>query len=685
MLGLGLAPGRGIKGGQGGGAPAVPIQSVDANGWSATASAPGAAVGQTLSVQRPGFTGTTAATITETLLVTQRVRQPYPSHASLTSTTVALSDYLYAGDTIEGVTNGSAETSPKPVANWASPDKEMVGAVLPRRMLEVVAFHRNARDREQVAGVEWTISDGVVVITVTRTVSEISGRPGDRFPVVVYRPQFDVDISALANPATLTVNARVFPHIGGAASVLNSADQSGRREFSPRSFRRDTAIAAAPVHVYVSTSGNDATGVVGTDAAAAAATPCATIGGALNRLVAVHGRVDGCRIRLMAGTHVLTSAGVAATRTQDHARVTIERDPAASLASVILQYGSVGFVPRLGAGWLTIRDVTFVRTGATQMVSGIAGVPLDCMFEDMPMDMGSISAAMPGNTADIAYAGIDFVNLSGAVLAAGAREIRGFRGCLIPASANLEGWLVLGCDISFPTGGLGYGSRSPSGSIAAFNRVCGPSPSNAFLNLVGDASGAVFAQNIVEYTSATAGPAARITSDNATGNVSHILLHHNTFAGFFTHGRANLFYEDGATPRSSKLMSMRGNIHVQINTKGDVFVSDGARLGNWAYLYGVGCQGEFSQFIDADNAGLGSTFAQAYPGPNASIGTSNTLRNDPMFVDYKGTTSGPTAGTGGGDYALQPGSPAKARAEAVIRFDAAGVERTALSSSGAYQ
>jgi hypothetical protein len=121
----------------------------------------------------------------------------------------------------------------------------------------------------------------------------------------------------------------------------------------------------------------------------------------------------------------------------------------------------------------------------------------------------------------------------------------------------------------------------------------------------------------VEYTSAAQAAALRISGDSDTGSNTHVVIHNNTFAGFFINGRGNLFYEDGTTPRTSRLHSLKGNIHVQINTKGDVFVADGARTGNWAYLHGVGCEGEFSQCVDADSGGIGSSFAQAYPGLGA--------------------------------------------------------------------
>jgi hypothetical protein len=59
----------------------------------------------TLAVTRQGFDATGAtASYADTLVVTKRVRQPYPNQATLTATTVSLSDYVYSTDTVVGVT-----------------------------------------------------------------------------------------------------------------------------------------------------------------------------------------------------------------------------------------------------------------------------------------------------------------------------------------------------------------------------------------------------------------------------------------------------------------------------------------------------------------------------------------------------------------------------------------------------
>jgi hypothetical protein len=668
---------------------AAKFQSVNTDGWRSTYASPPTfdPVGnpEYFTVTRQGFnTSGGATTYSEDLVCTQRTRQVYPNQASLETNQVALSDYIYSTDTVLGATNNSTEASPKPVANWVMPDRMTVGNTI---HLEVTAFHRNARDFEQIAAVEFRATDGTTTVTQVVATSAISSSYEDAVPVIVY--QCDLDISALANPATVTVNAKVYPWIGGAASVLDSADSSVEREFSPRTFTRDTAAQRVAYVRTAALGGNDGTGVVSTVDATASANPFLTHGAAINAMH-THGAAEGV---IYTGddqglAFVMSSAAIVATRTQNGKALIITRESGVARANARVSFGLAAFRPRLGAagGYLIFRDMGIVRTG-TLSFTGEAASALRLYFDRCNFDNASNNAAILSNS-DAYFYGVVFSNLSASLLNAGTREIRTIRGCTIPTSGGaLEGWLAVGNLITTMGGVMSVGSRSATGSILSFNKVVGVNATSGFVNLAlsADVSQVAIVQNLLEFISATANPAIRGTADAATGNVNHIIIHNNTVTGFFNNGRSNLFYEDGATARTSKLMSVRGNIQDQINTKGDVFVLSGARVGNWAYLYGVGCDGEFSQFIDADSGGIGSAFAQAYPGINASIGTSSTVRNDPLWTTYAGTTSGPTAGAGGGVYTLQSGSPAKARCKPNLRFDLAGSTRTGpLTSSGAY-
>lgn len=680
MTGIGI--GIGIARPHAAGSVSIPalFQSVNAAGWSVTYASPPTftpdVTPEYFTVSRQGYNASAqAVTVSEDLVCTQRIRQAYPNHASLTTDQVALSDYIYSTDTITGVTNNSAETSPKPICNWALPDREVIGNTL---TAEVVAFHRDARNGKQVAAVEFIVSDGTTTVTQVVSDAVVSGRAGDKGAVIVYRAA--IDVSSLANPATLTLNAKAYPHIGGAASVANSADNSGTRGFIPRKYRRDTALAAAPYYAYVSAStGNNATGAVSTTAASAKALPFLSISEALKKAVQVAGSADGVIIRVMAGTRPLDNTPLTATLAQTAGEVIITRDPDAARSAVTVTLPLISWRPRLGAsgGQVRFKDISFTRSAAGDF-TGETGSYLNVVFENVAFNNGSFSAALYSPNAGGVWLDTTITNGASSFWTAGLRDHISWRGC-DAAVIGPEGYLVLGCQFTGLTG-FSYGTKDPSGSIIAFNRLQG----TALFSMSGvGRSQIAIVQNLMEVI---ATGAVQLIQFVGTTTLRHVLLMHNTTTGFFTVGRNNLFYDETATPCTTTLVASRGNIHNQINTKGDRFDSNGALVGNWAYLYGAGCQGEFSMFIDAQSGGIGGTFAQAYPGRGASIGTSATVRNDPLFTAYAGVTSGPTAGAGAGTYTLQSGSTAKARVAPVLAFDLAGSARSSvLASAGSYE
>lgn len=674
------------------------ITSARADSWSVAYTTPPTmdpvSAPRYLALSRAGYSSTGAVTNhVEALVLTKRVRQPYPAQTSLDASRVALSDYIYATDTIlGGAANNASEVSPKPIANWALPDRRVIGNSL---RLELVAAHRNARSGKQVACIEFRATDGVTTVTQIVTAPSILGHPGDLNAVVGYACNLDIT-SLSAGP--ITANARVFPWIGGAASILSSTDQSAVREFRPQVFLKNLTLAASPVFVYVNaTTGNDTSGAVSAAAAAAEAAPCATAAGAVNRAVALNGSLDGVEIRFMAGTHVLTTSAIIATRPQTTGECIFTRDPNATKAGVILQFGTTSARLRLGAagGWLRIKGVTLDRTGALAF-TGEASSRLRVIIEDFVFANNSQNATIFSNS-DGGWLGGSFTGLTGnsilGPVAAGDHILmRGVSGDLNGAALQL--WNILGSNLDRPVT-ITSGTKSASGAILAFNKIRSPTSTGCIgFALTSDVAGCAILQNVLEWASTQTGHFLGISNDSQAGNSSHVVMHHNTIAGFHNSGRCNLFYDEGLTARTNRLHSFVGNIHTAINTKGDVFrganeagADASSRTGNWAYLYGVGCRGEFSQFIDANSGGLGTYFAQDYPGLDGSIGTSATARNDPLFTDYKGTISASLAGAGGGDYTLQAGSPAIGRVKApVLAFDLAGNARSATASAaGAYE
>uniref|UniRef100_UPI0026041B6E hypothetical protein n=1 Tax=Novosphingobium sp. TaxID=1874826 RepID=UPI0026041B6E len=147
--------------------------------------------------------------------------------------------------------------------------------------------------------------------------------------------------------------------------------------------------------------------------------------------------------------------------------------------------------------------------------------------------------------------------------------------------------------------------------------------------------------------------------------------------------------------RTHKFVRMRNTITSNVYTKSDVFLGlngngspDPAeapnRVGSWSFLYQVGGRNNWTQFVNPGVNSVGTSEGPAYAGLNTTLGTSMTVRNDPVFVSYQGITA--TNGAGGGNYNLQAGSPCLGKVPAVdevFPFDLAGVARS-RGAIGAY-
>ena len=639
------------------------LAGIDSNGWSAqwlTGTPPvftPDTAPQTIAVTRAGFDATGAATsYPEGRTVTLRMRQPAPTSASgspvWTAAGVVLDDYVYASDNIAGVANNSAEASPKPVCQWVTPHRLPIGTTIggATAPVELVAAHRDARSNREVAAVIFKVGDGTTTISVTVAATVVSGRTGDRFPVVVYQLPA-TDIGSLA-AGLITVNAEVYPWIGAAASVANSAsDGNAARGFAPRYFWKS---AATPHLAYVSSAGSDTGGVASQTDATAAAAPCLTVNGALAKINAAAGKVDGATIYIV--NTVALGGTAAANLTQNVGAVTITRAAGSTKAAAIVQHG-VAWTPKLltgiaaptATGAIVFKDLTFQRT-ANVAINGAAGNQLELLFDGgVVFDGGGFNGTYLGNAHDYHF-GTSFTNVTGAsTLGAGTNEHRLWRGVGLNTGStvtSMEGWAVFGCDVSGPVSFQG-GTRSLSGALVGFSIFRnGPTAANQFeIALAADVSGYLHLQNVYEFTSTTTSSTVRVTGDSATGNVTHFGMHHCTFAGGFQCGRWNMLYDDGTTRRMTKLPSFIGNIAVAIYTKSDLFIAENnngsaspgtaaAATGNWAFSMGVGCRGNFSQHKSASD--LGGNEAQMYPGLAAKIGTSQAARQDPLLRPMAG-------------------------------------------------
>ena len=665
----------------------------------------------TFAVSSPGFDNTGSATTkTRTLTVTKRER--LLSSTDLTTDGAALSEVVYGDDTVGSATNNSTFTSPKPIARWVSLDRDFIEDTLAADKLEVVAFHRDYEAGKPVACVEWIISDGTDSITVRSDAPVVSGRASDKFPVIVYRPAADVDISSLADPADITVECNVYPHVGVAASVRRTTDATAGAfwEFSQRKFRRDTSPTT--YYAYADGSLGDVIGTASTDPATAAADPSGTIAKALESLqIAIDTNgvvgIDGSVVRLVGTDDVNFSRmpGSRNTAIGDYA-VRIERESGATARIQIADPSNEAWIGINQFGdCATIRfhEIDLVRGSDNDWQRVGAGNGTDShvllQFDACTMDAGANGFGIPSNEQiTLAVNGLDVTDdgaepsLSGRPVSDEYPRYALLRGAEATVAAfPLE--MVVGCHLKGPsaTGGIEDNGEDVwrNNSMVAFSHLDdavadGQVNSTLAIAQNEDVSGFAVVQNLITARFKMSA-IMRISSDNTTSDSEHVLIWHNTFPDTYAaDNRFNIFYDDGSTVSTNHLASMVGTICGSLNTKGDLFTTD--RTGTLHFCYGANCQGNFTQWRDAGNVDpINLGFAQTYPGLRSDISTSVTVRNDPLFVDYQGPTAS-ADGAGGGDYRLQSSSPAQGLVVGTpLPFDLDGDARsTTAAAAGCY-
>lgn len=670
----------------------APFTSVAADGWQTTVASPTDLSLSAFTVQRQGFDATgAAASIEDTLYLTKRVRQAYPNQASFTTDQVAVSDRIMAADSVAGAANNSTLVSPKPIAAWVMADRLTVGNSVD---WEIAAFHYFARAGKQVACVKVRANDGTTQ-TAWQTVSSttLSTRYDDAVSPEVYAGT--LDISGLADGGLIWLEAEVYPHFGTTASVLKSEDVqasvTNQYEFARRYFLRDTALAAAPPYAYVSSTGDDGTGVISTTAATAEASPFLTVQGVLTaartQLGTSNGDFDNLHIRIVDGVNF--GAIPFNTYWQDIGAVIIERAPGTARASAIVTMAATlrtrwsNKSTALTEGSLIFRDCS-ISLGGAFFFQGEAANQLYVQFIDVDWDFNSTSTSLRSNS-HLAFFGGNWTDYSQNAAYTTNLFVRCVRGVTANvADQTVQNFVTLGCEFT--------GAREPSvhdpakdGRIIYCNKFLAPAASRVPITVTGSVSGGTLGsfavvQNLVEFTSATSQPSVRISADSDLGNVVNGVMHHNTCTGDETYGRWNLLYDEHPTvARTHTFFSCKGNLGPQLNTKGDDFIDITARTGNFAFEHGVGCAGNFTE----DVAAGGEDFRQAYGGVGSVI-----AGGDPLYTNDQSTVaSGPVAGSGGGTYTLGGASPARdIFSEYLLGRDIAGNARatTGTIDAGAY-
>ncbi len=350
-----------------------------------------------------------------------------------------------------------------------------------------------------------------------------------------------------------------------------------------------------------------------------------------------------------------------------------------------------------GAGntkaWTTIRPVTGASHATIRVGSNIA---VTGYFKYQGVTFNATSnGVMRGNTSTgqlwLDQCIITSLSSSSAIYAwraayatrcAIASMTQGF----LPFSTNRGPWaLVRGCDNSgtafgatlycvvgndgigptFQATGNAAGNAISDNAIAGWNRAL--AITGLFASQWGASTsitkGLAIIGNLAERITDDTQPFVQLWADNVlTENASNVYMAHNTFAG----QRCNLNYLEGGTVNATRnrwfdLYNLFRDFNVKTDTFDNATYDPSAnRVGNWAWVNGVGCRGSRYELAN---------FPRDFAGIDVAVVGGGSMG----YTDDESVAGG---GAGNGDYSLTSGSAARNRipsGQAVLPFDLNGV------------
>jgi hypothetical protein len=724
--------------------PIDPQSSVGASGsgWVAIATLKGltSLVGTavpnalTLSVTDPGFDAAgNVTTVARTITGVAHLRRQYPNGNSKMISTdgtnltlyITLDDWIYSGTTIVSASIGatfypgcvagnaasklnlSATAYTKPLFGWINPQQDLAGATA---NVECVAFHRHATGGRQAACIKFTATDGTTtspVVTVAATA--LSSRITQGNIPEVWKAA--LDMSSLAQATMCTVNAKVYPWLGDASSVLDlSVDgaawptalaQTQLRVFNDRTGGYGGAFA----YVQNGASG----GTVSITAATARAAPFPTIEAALNAITAFNNANKGHN-DFGGGTVRVMDSGVATTITINGAPgnafgatwLNIEKDPAATF-SVTITWGSQQQWPQMvrWRGGLIIANTgprTFLGNDEANGLFCWDGITIGTgveitwhaikyLYNVTATGKPSSLNGFPGTTYAIASA-------MGIVIPQGvnpqASDVSSLSNALVMVGNQLP-------DTGVSNTSASYGD---DGRIFYNNRFyfCIMTSNNA---VVANTKGLANVQNLYETDAVPNNIAMNFFADGDVTTISNYIDFHNTAIG----ERCSRMYNDVAGTMTApngcvKMGVSKYTVIDDYNIKSDTHIQAGGfgAPGNWAFSYSVGNAGNVSLYgskggalptnDNSDNFMGNAWLPSSEPSLIADLGMTTTAIMA-LFTNY---TVGPqaTPARGGNYQPINTAAVLKSRVPAgksILQFDIAGNLRKTdgTGAAGAYE
>jgi len=637
--------------------------SVNADGWSATYPSPPTfdpyASPETFGVTRSGFNATGAAiTFDEGLTNMVRIRQAYPSHASLTADQVALDQFIYSGDTVAGAVNNSTLTYPKPQAMWLNHDLEHETTSTFTAKLAVA--HRHARSGRPVAAVKFTASDGTTTVETIVSAMTLETYTGSGFSAPHYAG--NLDLSTLT-PGLITIDAVIYPWVGTAFTISADADIYPSPNLTVLKVLNDRDGSYGTVYAYVDGVGGGSPAVHET-AATAVTTPYATVAAAAaavkvyNNANFSRNNTSGGIIRLTATTHTHSSFQVSNV---GEIPLVIEAANPANKATTIYQDAGASTSNSLPL-YTKFKDITIKRNASGSVIfldaSASNGTSHMLVTENVTWDDSTFGASWGAyiykvgrfyninSDGDEVGQAILFSSVFKTVISIGSGN-----GSMQPATYH-----AVGCKHADGVMGVSGPAANRPGSKGTFIGWCfmGQNTNATKVIDVGidfdPDRGMAIVGSIFEHYGGTSGPVFLFNADGNTDITGNVNLYCNTCVG----SRSNIAYQDTGPAEVSKVVASRFCVHEARNTKGDVFGTNGLLIGNWPVIFQVGCQGNATVTGDSNGAS---------PGTGNWIGEIKALNDvngtpgsplDPLWTDDQSFGAG---GAGGGDYTPGAATP----------------------------
>ncbi len=608
------------------------------------------------SYNRSGFNASGGAiSVPETITLMSRVRQPYPNQAVLTADNISLNDFIYAGDTIAGVTNNSTRAYPKPLALWLNRDLEIANSSTHWARLAVA--HAYARNGKPVAAVEFIDSDGTneirAVIGSTLFMAYSATYNAARLTTLGV-PHFaaPMDWSTLTQGATITRDAIIYPHVGPSFRISVDADVYPSPNLTTLRAYNNRLGTASIYYAYVNPA--DASGgTASTNPATAAADPFQTLALAAAAIkTARNGAGAGNNadlgiVRLVEADHTFSSISASNTATWP---LIIEAADTSKKATTRLIAAAGASTNSSLPAFAVFRYITICRGSSSDhfMLDQTAAANTYtylCAFEDCAFSLNGFDtfAGFINRCARTIFINCDGDDVGQSGIFGAPNKTVTSIGCGLGYVSAQTSYHAVACRVTTLQQITNTAARvAGTGQFFGWNYISASTSSVIFdVGFVINDRGIAIVGNIIESWGTSSNVALKISADGVNLDAQNVIVQMNTVVG----QRVNALYLETAVSYN-KSGYFAFNVFDKFNGKSDVFATQSVE-GNWPMRYKAGFK--HNTILRASNSG--TTYDSAsWLGDIAALGEATGTDASPIVADWVDDESNSGGDTGNGDY-----------------------------------